>query len=38
MNVTLGDASVRAVQGDINPDTWASVCHPADGQAVGGDW
>jgi prepilin-type N-terminal cleavage/methylation domain-containing protein len=37
MSVTLADASVRAVQGDINPVVWANVCHPADGQAVG-EW
>mgnify|MGYP006277368567 CR=1 FL=1 len=37
MNVTLADASVRAVGGDVDPTTWANVCHPADGQAVG-DW
>jgi len=37
MSVALADASVRAVQGDVNPIVWANVCHPADGQAVG-DW
>jgi len=37
MSITLGDASVRSVQGDIDPVIWANVCHPADGQAVG-DW
>ncbi len=37
MSVGLGDASVRSVSGDIDPTTWANVCHPADGQAVG-EW
>ena len=37
MNVTLADASVRSVSGDVDAATWANVCHPADGEAVG-DW
>ena len=37
MNVTLADASVRGVGGDIDPATWAAVCHPCDGKTVG-DW
>jgi prepilin-type N-terminal cleavage/methylation domain-containing protein len=38
MNVALGDGSVRGIGGDIDADTWANVCHPADGLAVGNVW
>ena len=38
IRVGLGDGSVRAVNGSINPDLWANLCDPRDGAAVTGDW
>jgi prepilin-type N-terminal cleavage/methylation domain-containing protein len=38
MLVTLGDASVRSVQGPITPLTWQKACAPADGQVLGPEW
>jgi len=37
MKVALGDGSVRGVAGSLDPQTWAQVCHPADGLS-GADW
>jgi prepilin-type N-terminal cleavage/methylation domain-containing protein len=36
--VALVDGSVRTVAEGIAEEVWAGVCHPADGQAGGGDW
>ena len=36
--VALADGSVRTVADGIGETVWANVCHPADGQAIGGDW
>ncbi|MFM7412881.1 MAG: DUF1559 domain-containing protein [Planctomycetota bacterium] len=36
--VALVDGSVRTVADDIEQTVWTNVCHPADGQAIGGAW
>jgi len=36
MKVALGDGGVRGLAADIDPETWARVCHPADGLAAEG--
>ena len=36
--VALADGSVRTVADGIAEPVWANVCHPADGQVIGGDW
>jgi prepilin-type N-terminal cleavage/methylation domain-containing protein len=38
MNVCLGDASVRFLNGNINATTWARACDPRDGNTLGNDW
>jgi len=38
MNVTLGDASVRFVSGNLTQTTWNNVCDPRDGNVLGTDW
>jgi prepilin-type N-terminal cleavage/methylation domain-containing protein len=35
MNVGLGDASVRTVEGGVSALVWDRVCNPADGQVTG---
>jgi prepilin-type N-terminal cleavage/methylation domain-containing protein len=38
MNVGMGDASVRALDGSIDADLWACLCDPRDGKAFSGEW
>ncbi len=38
MNVGMGDGSVRFVGNSLSATTWAAVCDPRDGAAIGGDW
>jgi prepilin-type N-terminal cleavage/methylation domain-containing protein len=38
MNVCLGDASIRFLNGSINPTTWQYACDPRDGQEMLSDW
>jgi prepilin-type N-terminal cleavage/methylation domain-containing protein len=38
IQVTLGDASVRTVAGDVTMRTWNAVLTPAGGEALGSDW
>jgi hypothetical protein len=38
MNVTLGDASVRFVSGNVTITTWNQACDPRDGAPLGNDW
>ena len=38
MNTALADGSIRSIAGDISASTWADVCNPADGRAIGNDW
>jgi prepilin-type processing-associated H-X9-DG protein len=38
MNVLLCDGSVRAAGSGVSATTWAQVCNPIDGAALGSDW
>jgi prepilin-type N-terminal cleavage/methylation domain-containing protein/prepilin-type processing-associated H-X9-DG protein len=38
INVGMGDGSVRFVNGNINPATWAAACDPQDGKPLPSDW
>jgi prepilin-type N-terminal cleavage/methylation domain-containing protein len=38
MVVGLGDGSVRTINGNVLPATWAAVCDPRDGQVLPADW
>jgi prepilin-type N-terminal cleavage/methylation domain-containing protein/prepilin-type processing-associated H-X9-DG protein len=38
INCLLGDGSVRFVNADVDPVTWANACDPRDGNTLGPDW
>ena len=38
MNVCLGDASVRTLNGGLSPSTWWAACTPAENDVLGADW
>jgi prepilin-type N-terminal cleavage/methylation domain-containing protein len=38
MNVGLADGSVRSVAATINPNVWANLCDPADGNIIPKEW
>jgi len=38
MPVTLADASVRSLNGSMDEQVWAAICHPSDGGPGGTNW
>jgi prepilin-type processing-associated H-X9-DG protein len=38
IHASFGDGSVQFVKGEISDSTWASLCDPRDGNALGKDW